>query len=986
MPENPARRDLLKYAGAAGAVAGVGWLGEIPSAQAATFGTTTAPAQPASQRSAGTGLLDTLVFGDTASESAHALTATLSDTVAAGGLGQTARVLNPTSPVGYYGGTLSFTLACSPTGTTYVTVKLWGDEYDSTSEEDGSGTNMWRLQLFCEGLQIGYQDQGEVDNLDILDTAPRTPGRFFFHTLPLPEKLTAGKTSVALEIRSMGRIWSYGQNQAQLYYDMTTPSRAIYRLYTHTDPYFTAPAGDVQGPAPVPTARTVEGPEVLTAIRARVLSDTTRLLTTADPATLDGWAMQQLAESYFWSGGPGYQSDTALDRTLQAIDGRYYAWQANPTVLTGSDQQWQGFGRIGLVLALLWEQLGTRLDQQVTGSPYSITNGGFENGSGATATGWSVAGWTANGTASRDSTYAHSGTYSMKLVHNATGANAIAVNNNTKVSLDQGAYEYGVWVKGQDLTGTGVYLDVLFYDAAGAIVGTDNKVFAPAGTYDWTYLSSTLTTPATAVSAWLFIGVHEGGTAWIDDVTLIATSTSSHAAPVRRTAYTAMLTASRDYWREHFPHYSNQTQICAIGLYQVNRALRLIDPALAWTEDKARSFMYQSVGLTPYLGPEAADGAATVPLGHSYYQVTVKGLTRELGYVGNYGEVTDWLIMMYESITRGYQPQDDPTLKAQIIKMVKTRSRFRILDVDEAGGRVARLETVVGWRNEVYPGEVGYAQRTAWDSHPIQAAVVLKDPEIIGWTQEMFADGQFYRQLDLMTSNSWTRVGLNAFRLVTRDWDAYQALPSRPYRLPTDWNAPDFCFTDEEDGVVAVKNGGELLYASLYWRARQGVNNYARVHHVTPVDQRSATIRQNSSGATDTTFTALDWILWDYAINDPGAAGIPPGGFPPPGDTLHQSLAGDVYPLAPVPADVPDPTLGVHFTGVETMLVGRAPLYLCQYGDYYIAMNTTTDKTYTLPHRQAFGPATDLTTGKKVKADARVTVLPMTTVVLYRKS
>src|SRR5207248_5595007 len=137
-----------------------------------------------------------------------------------------------------WGGTLKFDAAVSPTGTTYVTVRLWGDDHDDTSEEAASGTDMWRLQLFCEGKQVGYQDQGAVDCLDILDTAPRTPGRFFFHTLPLPEKMTAGKEKVSLEIRAMGRIWSYGQDSSQLYRIMTTPSRGIYRLYTHTDPCF----------------------------------------------------------------------------------------------------------------------------------------------------------------------------------------------------------------------------------------------------------------------------------------------------------------------------------------------------------------------------------------------------------------------------------------------------------------------------------------------------------------------------------------------------------------------------------------------------------------------------------------------------------------------------------------------------------------------------------------------------------------------------
>ncbi|KUO05536.1 hypothetical protein [Streptomyces caeruleatus] len=973
MPDSPRRREVLKYAGTVGA--GVAVLG-LPSVPTATAATSVSAATKRECRP-----LDIVVFGDTDSEAAHNLTATLSDTVT-GGLGQSARVLNPTSPASYWGGTLKFEVAVRPTGTTYVTVRLWGDDHDSTSEEAAAGTNMWRLQLFCEGKQVGYQDQGAVDGLDILDTAPRAPGRFFFHTLPLPEKMTAGKEKVTLEIRSMGRIWPYGQDATQLYRTMTTPSRGIYRLYTHTDPYFVPPKDEVQGTAPTATPRT-GGEEVLDAIRARVAKDQNQLLTKATPAAMDGWAMQSLAEGYLWSGSPAYGKPEAIDRVLQAIDGRYMAWQADDTVMTGSDQQWQGFGRVGLVLALLWEHLGDRLDERVTGSPYAIANPGFESGAD-TPTGWEKPGWAPSGTWSRDTTVHRSGSASLKL--EATGAAGYSyVYSAPKTRIGQGTYKYGAWIRTDGVTGAGAHIDPLFFDASGKLVGGDHKVFASKGTHDWEYVEFVFDTPAGATQVEMHLRLSGPGTAWFDDVTLVAPAdTTTPVPPVRKDAYVDMLRSSRDYWRQHFPHYSNQAQICAIGLYQTNRGLKLLAPDLALPEDRARDYLYQSIGMVPYLGPEDADGNPTKPLGDSYHQVTKAGLTRELGYVGSYGEVIDWLVMMYESVTRGYQGQQAPELRDHMVKMTKARGRFRVIDVDRDHHRISRIETVIGWRNEVFPGETAYASRTAWDSNPLMAAVAFRDPEIVGWTQEMAADGQLYPQLHLQATHTWTRVGLNALRFLSRDWPEFQALAARPGRIPTGWDQPDFVLTDEENGCVAVKNGEELLFASLYFRSRQGVNNYARVHHVTPVDQRSATIRERSAGTTDKTFTARDWVLWDYAINDPGAGHIPPGGFPPPGDTLHQALAGDVYHLAPVPADVPDPTLGVHFDGVETMLVGRAPLYLCEYGDYLIAMNTSTDKTYTLPARQDFGPARDLTTGRTIGAGTRHRLGPRSTLVLYR--
>ncbi|MFG2466888.1 Tat pathway signal sequence domain protein [Streptomyces canus] len=970
MPNSPGRREVLKYAGTAGAAVAVLGLPSAPAA-AAPLGTR----EPA--------LLDIVVLGDADSETAHSLTATLSDTVT-GGLGQPARVLNPTVPASYWGGTLAFDVAVRPTGTTYVTVRLWGDDHDDTSAEAASGTNMWRLQLFCEGKQVGYEDQGAVDSLDILDTAPRTPGRFFFHTLPLPEKMTAGKDKVTLEIRAMGRIWSYGQDASQLYRTMTAPSRGIYRVYTHTDLCFVPPKGEVQGTAPDPKTRT-GGEEVLDAIRERVQKDQRDLLTTADPATLDGWAMQSLAEGYLWPGSPAHQNPAALDRVLQAIDGRYLAWKSDVTVMTGSDQQWQGFGRVGLVLALLWEHLGDRLDEQVTGSPYAITNPGFENGAD-TPTAWQMPGWAAagGGTWARDTTVARSGTASLKLQAGTTNGYSY-VNSGARVKIGSGTYTYGAWIRTDGVTGPGAHIDPLFYDANGKLVGSDHKVYASKGTHDWEYVTFVFATPAGATRMEMHLRLSGPGTAWFDDVTLVAPAdTTTPVPPVRKDAYVDMLRSSRDYWRQHFPHYSNQAQICAIGLYQTNRGLKLLAPDLALPEDRARDYLYQSIGMVPYLGPEDADGNPTKPLGDSYYQVTKAGLTRELGYVGSYGEVIDWLVMMYESVTRGHQGQEAPELREQMVRMTKARGSFRVVDVDKDHCRISRIETVIGWRNEVYPGETAYASRTAWDSNPVMSAAVFKDPDIVGWTQEMVADGQLYPQLNLQATHPWTRVGLNALRFLSRDWDDFRSLAARPGRIPTAWDRPDFVLTDEENGCVAVKNGAELLFASLYFRSRQGVNNYARVHHVTPVVQRSATVRERSAGTTDQTFTARDWVLWDYAINDPGASHIPPGGFPPPGDTLHQALEGDVYHLAPVPDDIPDPTLGVHFDGVETMLVGRAPFYLCEYGDYLIAMNTSTDKTVTLPARPAFGPARDLVTGKTVGAGHRPRLGPLSTLVLYR--
>lgn len=136
------------------------------------------------------------------------------------------------------------------------------------------------------------------------------------------------------------------------------------------------------------------------------------------------------------------------------------------------------------------------------------------------------------------------------------------------------------------------------------------------------------------------------------------------------------------------------------------------------------------------------------------------------------------------------------------------------------------------------------------------------------------------------SGSQFTSTALNAFHFVAEDLPAFQALPASPSRLPGgSWDQPDFVFADEVNAVFAVKNGQEILYGDLYFRARQAVNDMARVHHITPQSDRSATIAVTTvfDKNPNDTFTIQDWITWDYGIDDPVSNVIVPGGgFTPP--------------------------------------------------------------------------------------------------------
>lgn len=958
------RRTVLTGAATAAVAAGFTWLAP-PRASAAAMAPTARP-----QKSA---VIDSVVFGDSASEAAHGFSGTLTSAIT-GGLGQPGRVLHPRTPAGWWGGESKVRLRVASSGTTYLTIKLWGDDHSPDYDHE------YRLQALIDGKQLGWFEQGPVDNLDFMGRDPRLYGQFFLHTLPLPEWATVGKESVEVTVLSMGRIWSYG-GPDNYYYGQVTDSRGIYRLYTHAEPFFVPDASDPFGDPPGGSIRPISDAGAIAQARDRALRDQNTLLYTANAHTMDGWSWMGLAEGYSWADSPAYGNPLAIERVCQAIDGRYNAWRQNAAVLTESDQQWQGFGRVGLALCTLWDVIQPNLDADVTTGSTLLANPSFEVGF-ATPTGWQVFGWANGGTITRDTTVVVQGSASLRI--DSTAAKSCIVGPAARVQVGPGNVSFTVKVKNAAPENHRTYVNVLFWTAAGVFVGGDHRTFAATGTTEWQELSNTITVPDGATQLEFWCSANEGQTAWFDDIQL-TTPAPVAANPIpRRAAYRAMLLASRDYWRQNQRHYSNQAMITSMGIYQANRGLALLSPADAWPEERARTWIHEAIGMAPWAGSETAAGEKTWPLGRDYRISSETGLTRELGYVGGYGEVTDWLCMIYESITGGAGGSPAPDIRAHMLRMVKARQVGRFQGADEDGHSVMRLATGVGWRNEEFPGEIAYVERTSWDGHPLEAAALFDDDDLMAWTKQMIADGQLAPQLELFATDSlYTRVSLNCLHFIARDLPVIAAASTAARRLPMQWGQPDLVFTDETNGFVAVKRGDELLFASLYYRARQAINGWARVHLIAPGSERIATVNEYFEGGTGSTFTIQNWQNLDYAINDSngGASPLPAGGWPSPEVAYDQVWAGKVMPLAPVPADM-DVNLGGTTIGVETLLVGRAPFYVMEYAGYVILMNTTADRTFShqLENR---GRATDLRTGSEIALRRPLRIGPKSTRVLW---
>jgi hypothetical protein len=443
----------------------------------------------------------------------------------------------------------------------------------------------------------------------------------------------------------------------------------------------------------------------------------------------------------------------------------------------------------------------------------------------------------------------------------------------------------------------------------------------------------------------------------------------------RRAAYSEMFVASRDWHRKHRRLYTNQTMINDLfGIYLCNRAVEVVDPANALSEIAARRYLYESVGLEPWRDSDPGGDAARETAGRgwnvgtNYWELTAKGLTKELGYVGYYGEVLDWATTIYDATRPVPGAPGDDKIKMQLEKIANARAPFRYAAADSDGFRAMRIESVVGWRDSGhYPGNVAYAERSTWDASSLYEAAATLNFNSIGYAQQMFADNQFFISLERqMAQGNSIRVTAGLLG-VPDEYDLIKAQSPVAKRLPMSPGAPDFVFSDEEDGVVAIKNGDEIFYASLYWRSRYAVNSLARIHFTRPcMDQIAVVAEDVQFEPAGEFYSRPNWTTFGFGNGGPKYPG-----------NLQSAHTGEKLPVAKIPGDV-------RFrVGDESVYAGKAEFYSLRWGNYLIGMNLTTDKTFELKTPPELAEAKELVSEKRLKLNSPLNVGPRSTVVLY---
>lgn len=734
--------------------------------------------------------IDSITFGDNPSEQSHAFKGEKSELLR-GGLDEPARRLLPGGEFAWQGGSLEWTMKVDPQKQNYLTVKLWGSD---------KGHDAGRLMLFANGLQVGYRHESDYDVLNTCEDEAQAPGRFLYVTLPLPPKLTQGKTSIDLKIQSLGPIWFYGENFARYQKDLTQPTRGIYQACTHTAPRFVPATTEKQGKVPNAPLRPSAGPEVIAKSKEVVISRLAGMLANKGiPGNLKSRSadLLLLSEAYQTRWTPAYQDRRAIDRIIRIGDALAADFAKDRKFI---DAEWIGTGALGQAIALTWPDIRPRLDEML-----------------------------------------------------------------------------------------------------------------PAGA-----------------------GLIRRGDAW---------------AP--------MLRYSVDYWRSHRRSYTNQSMIVDAGIYSANRALELIDPGGALPEQRTLDFLYQSTGAKPWLGSDTPDGGSEAPYGKNHHLISRKGLSRELGYVGSYGETILPFTRDMAVLT------GDPILREQARKMQHARLVFRYPTVDADGFRCMKLVSEIDNRTAHYPHPGSAynapAVREAWWMET--AALLSDDPVIVGAAQQSVEEGQYFNHIQSRLKDA----DVLGMMLNVGNWEKVSKLPKSSKRLPMTPGQPDFAFSDEENGVLAFKQGDTLMFVNLYYRAERAVNRVARVFELTPDITRIATVRTGAEViGNGETYERPDWI--DRIRNK---------GINPPGQTIHQAWAGEKMPISKRPDDAKSPEYGDWGP-----FVGKAAFYSLHYGRHLIGMNTTEDRTYTLQVPTGAGKTRDLVSGNLIESGKQAQVPPLTTVIL----
>lgn len=534
----------------------------------------------------------------------------------------------------------------------------------------------------------------------------------------------------------------------------------------------------------------------------------------------------------------------------------------------------------------------------------------------------------------------------------------------------------------------------------------------------------------------------------------------------RGEAWERVLKANFDFARSRLSYIYNQMMYTYEGAWKAHEGLRVIGSAFYEGKQRSHRIAGESLGWEPFLGEEVLvgpDGKALdlthslfqhdrnavytddylkivmrglaksktdengdvvrrKPYGAHYTGITRDGLTRENGYVGSYGESTNY-VMSWFFRTLGHQ--GDESMNDEILKLallnVHARGQTRYQSTDADGNRVMLMQQVIDDRNTAYPGKIAYAVdantgrgiahaslEQYMADHPGRYSGAEWQPywsyarEATGFAQQQLADNQYFpyfakvlaeHRYDLRLPDTYAYVtGGRAERerlggktaagvlLPQTDTDRYTdeelaklGVDRATYEKPYAWADIDNLFVSFRDSR-GVGGGAIRVFGNLFHRNKGFLGN-GRLH--VQRDGHDQLVQIETEGV----LTYRDYVPRAGSTEDPMFFDR----YTAPDRPL--ALAGELVPVAHQPGvgtvDRDNFVQDNPYSGYPDLLTAR-------YGAYLIAFNTTraaygNEKAHRVALPAGF-PGTkvrDLISGRELPvAQGKVTVPPLRAVVL----
>lgn len=363
---------------------------------------------------------------------------------------------------------------------------------------------------------------------------------------------------------------------------------------------------------------------------------------------------------------------------------------------------------------------------------------------------------------------------------------------------------------------------------------------------------------------------------------------------------------------------------------------------------------------------ENGDFLRRKPYGVNYFPLTHRALSRENGYVGNYGETANYLPeWVYRTFNHGDGELSDLILKTAL-ENINSRMYMRYSGADDAGNRIMLMEQAIDERNPTMNPKSAYGaiindKRTLlfaslerhmhehsdrylspeWDKYKLYAK------KAVDALRQQHSDGHLLPALEALSPN------YNDFKIDRTIKDIFAE--ELTYLLPhtSEADNKDFVFFDIDNLLLSLRNKDTHIFAQLNHRNR-GYSAFGRAHIIKNGTHHLTQFITDGIFTFGGKFIRQQQVNMDFIADSQGSNSFARGPVPLcEFGATPQALCGEEQSITYQKGV--GKVLRENFE-VDTPYSGYPEVIWAKIDDYFICCNTTRKsyenaKDYTLPFK-----------------------------------